>query len=132
MKRFFIKIATILFSFVLLCSYTACVNSKEGTANIIPQDSIRYTGLKFGNVIDEGKQAVFLNFNSAYLVIKIEIEGVLLDKNGNTIYTFDTTMEFGSPTKKPEVSIRIDANLIKSVKSASFTKIKGYTKEEIS
>ncbi len=132
MKRFFIKIATILFSFVLLCSCTACFNSNEETTNIIPQDSISYTSLEFGNVIYEGKQAVFLNFNSAYPVIKIEIEGVLLDKNGNTIYTFDTTMNFGSPSNNPDVPIRIDANLIKSVKSASFTKIKGYTKEEIS
>lgn len=132
MKRIFIKIATILFSFVLLCSFTACFNFNKEPTNIIPQDSISYTSLEFGNVIDEGKQAVFLNFNSAYLVTKIEMEGVLLDKNGNTIYTFDTTMNLGSPSNKPKVPIRIDANLIKSVKSASFTKIKGYTKEQIS
>ena len=98
---------------------------------MIPQNNIRYTYFEFGNVIDEGKQAVFFNFSSDYIVSEMEIAGVLLDINGNTIYTFDTTTTFGSSSKNPKPHIRIDANLIKNVVSASFTEIKAYTTEEV-
>ena len=131
MKKGFMRIVISLLGFILLFSLGACSGSNEEKRNMIPQNNIRYTYLEFGNVIDEGKQAVFFNFSSDYIVSEMEIAGVLLDINGNTIYTFDTTTTFGSPSKNPEPHIRIDANLIKNVVSASFTEIKAYTTEEV-
>ena len=40
-------------------------------------------------------------------------------------------MNFGTPSKNPELAIRVDKDLISKVKSVSFTKIKAYTTEEI-
>ena len=94
-------------------------------------NNISYTHLEFGNAVDEGKQAVFFNFSSDFIVIKMEINGVLLDKSGDTIYSFDTALTFSSPSINPKFPIRIDANLIKNVNSASFTKIKAYTTQEV-
>ncbi len=131
MKKILIKIVVLLLSFVLFCSCSSNSNSNSENNNIIPQDKISYTHLEFGNVIDEGKQAVFLNFSSDYVVTKIEMKGTLLDKSGNTIHSFDTSMTLGSPSKNPDLPIQIDANLIKNVKSASFTTIKAYTTQEI-
>ena len=109
MEKILTKIILLLLGFSLLSFCVACSNDEK--INIIPQNSISYTHLEFGNVIDEGKQAVFFNFSSDYIVIKMEIDGILLDKNGNTICGFGTTLTFSPPSKNPEIPIRIDANL---------------------
>ena len=131
MKKLLTRIAILLLSFVFLCSFSSCLNTNEEKINTIPQNNINYTHLEFGNVIDEGKRAVFFNFTSDYIVSKMEIEGILLDRSGNTIYTFDNAISFGSPSNNPEFPITIDENLVKSVSSVSFTKIKAYTTQEL-
>ena len=114
------------------CTYSKYnEDTPEQTANEIPEQSITYTNFTFGNVIQDGKQAVYFNFLSDYTVTKIEIAGTLADKNGNIIHSFDTLITFGSPSNNPGVPITIDKELIKKVKSTSFTKIKAYTTEEI-
>ncbi|MBQ9118113.1 MAG: hypothetical protein IJY11_02810 [Clostridia bacterium] len=55
-----------------------------------------------------------------------------MDKNGNTVHSFDNTMNFNSPAKNPEFPILIEATLIKNINSASFTTIQAYTTQEIS
>ena len=99
--------------------------------NIIPENNINYSYLEIGNVIQDENQAVFFHFQSDYVVKKIEFAGSLLDKSGNEIYTFDTSMGFQTPSKTPYPSIRIDATLIKNVYSVSFTKVTAYTTETI-
>ncbi len=135
MKKTFNKIILLILSFVILFSFASCFNTDftSGTEkiNTIPQNNITYTHLEFGNVIDEGKQAVFLNFSSDYSVTKMEIAGSLLDKSGNSIYSFDSSINFVNPSKIPEFPIRIDASLINDVRSVNFTKITAYTTQEI-
>ena len=118
-----------------LASMSSCASPHENlpkhTANEIPEQSITYTNFTFGNVIQDGKQAVFFNFASDYTVTELEVVGSLLDKNNNVIHSFNTSMNFGTPSKNPELAIRIDKDLISKVKSVSFTKIKAYTTEEI-
>ena len=97
----------------------------------IPEGSIKYTHLEYGNVIQDGKQAIFLNFVSDYAVTELEIAGALLDNNGNEIYAFDTGVRFGTPSADPDLAIKIESNLIKNVKSVSFTKITAYTTEAL-
>ena len=120
---------------LVLASLSSCAPSHEDlpkqTANEIPEQSITYTNFTFGNVIQDGKQAVFFNFVSDYTITKLEVAGSLLDKDNNAIHSFDNSMNFGTPSKNPELGIRIDKDLISKVKSVSFTKIKAYTTEEI-
>ena len=106
-------------------------DSKKEPSNAIPEQSIAYTNFTFGNVIQDGKQAIFFNFVSDYTVTKIEIAGTLLDKDENVIHSFETSMTFGTPSYNPEMPLRIEAGLVKYVKSVSFTKIKAYTMEEV-
>ena len=113
------------------CASCSNFNDNDEKINVIPQNNISYTHLEFGNVVDEGKQAVFFNFSSDFIVIKMEINGVLLDKSGDTIYSFDTALTFSSPSINPKFPIRIDEKHIKNVNSASFTKIKAYTTQEV-
>ena len=133
MNKFLIRITLLLVCFSLLyfCASCSNFNDNDEKINVIPQNNISYTHLEFGNVVDEGKQAVFFNFSSDFIVIKMEINGVLLDKSGDTIYSFDTALTFSSPSINPKFPIRIDANLIKNVNSAAFTKIKAYTTQEV-
>ena len=131
MKKLLTRIAILILGFVFLCSFSSCLNTNEEKINTIPQNNISYTHLEFGNVIDEGKRAVFFNFTSDYIVSKMEIEGILLDRSGNTIYTFEDTISFGSPSNNPKFPIRIDENLVKNVSSVSFTKMKAYTTQEL-
>ncbi len=131
MKKF---LSTLILLTLILIACTSCAiyeDSNKETMVEIPNDSIRYTNFTFGNVIQDDKQAVFFNFISEYTVSKLEITGTLLDKNGNAIDSFDTSMSFGTPSQTPEMPIRIDQNLIKNVKSVSFTKITAYTTEKI-
>ena len=129
------KLLFVLISLTLVLStFFSCESyekPEKQTQNEIPEQSINYTNFTFGNVIQDGKQAVFFNFVSDYTVTKMETAGTLLDKNGNIIHSFDTAMTFGIPSDNPELAIRIDKELIKKVKNVSFTKIKAYTTEEI-
>ena len=128
------KFSIVFVLLVAVLTFFSCAvpqNSNKELMNEIPKDNISYINFTFGNVIDEGKQAVFFNFNSDYTVSKIEFAGALLDGDGNVIYSFDTSMNFGTQSCNPEPVIRIEADLIKSVKSVSFSKVKAYTKEEI-
>lgn len=68
-------------------------------------------------------------FLSDYTVT--EIASTLFDMNNNIIHSFDTSMNFTSPSYNPEMAIRIDKNLIKYVNSVSFTKIRAYTTQSI-
>ena len=61
----------------------------------------------------------------------MEIAGTLLDKKGNTIDTFETTINLGRPTNDPDIPIRVNADTIKYVYSVSFTTIKAYTTESL-
>ena len=127
----------LLSMFILLTLLVSIFSSCESyekpqkqTPTEIPEQSINYTYYTFGNVIQDGKQAVFFNFVSDYTITKLEVAGSLLDKDNNAIHSFDTSMNFGTPSKNPELAIRIDKDLISKVKSVSFTKIKAYTTEE--
>lgn len=120
---------------LMLFIFSSCVfnnDSKKETLNEIPEQSITYTNFTYGNVIQDGKQAIFLNFASDYTVDKIEIAGTLLDKEKNGIHIFETSRTFDTPPYNPELFIRIEAGLVKYVESVSFTKIKAYTTQSIS
>lgn len=134
MKKIF---SVILFvsATLMLFIFSSCVSnndSKKETLNEIPEQSITYTNFTFGNVIQDGKQAIFLNFASDYTVDKIEIAGTLLDKEKNGIHFFETSRTFDTSPYNPELFIRIEAGLVKYVESVSFTKIKAYTTQSIS
>ena len=134
MKKIF---SVILFvsATLMLFIFSSCVSnndSKKETLNEIPEQSITYTNFTFGNVIQDGKQAIFLNFASDYTVDKIEIAGTLLDKEKNGIHFFETSRTFDTPPYNLELYIRIEAGLVKYVESVSFTKIKAYTTQSIS
>ena len=134
MKKIF---SVILFvsATLMLFIFSSCVfnnDSKKETLNEIPEQSITYTNYTYGNVIQDGKQAIFLNFASDYTVDKIEIAGTLLDKEKNGIHYFETSRTFDTPPYNPELFIRIEAGLVKYVESVSFTKIKAYTTQSIS
>lgn len=131
MNKNIVGLFLLLLSIVTLCS---CVHNSEAEKekiHIIPEQNIKYTNFEFGNVIQDGKQAVFFAFVSDYAVTKIEVAGTLLDKNGDTVHAFDTAMQFGTPSKNPEIAIRIESGLIKYVKTVSFAKITAYTNEEV-
>lgn len=124
-------VSTILMLFVLSsCGFDN--DSKKETSNEIPEQCITYTNFTFGNVIQDGKQAIFFNFASDYTVTKIEIAGALLNKDKNSIHSFETSLTFATPSYNPELSLRIEAGLVKYVESVSFTKIKAYTTQSIS
>jgi len=129
MKKIIVTLIVSIFLILPACNTQQKTNEEK--LNLIPEGKISYTHFEIGNVIQDGKQAVFFNFSSDYTVNKIEIAGNLLDINGNTIYIFDTKMTFGTPTKNPEPSTRIEKDLIKQITSVSFTKITAYTAEEV-
>lgn len=129
-KKSFVVLVFIIAIFALLV-YLIYPKSNEPQMYEIPEQNITYTRYEIGNVIDEGKQAVFLCFKSDYEVASIEFAGELLDITGKTIYTFDSSLIYSSPTKNPRPAVRIDANLIEKVHSVSFSKIKAYTNQEI-
>ncbi len=130
-KSLIVSILTIFCVTIALvgCSYTTPTEEKTYE---IPEQNIKYIGFEFGNVIQDGKRAVFFNFKSDYSVVKIEFAGNLLDVNGETIYSFDTCMNFSQARKDPTPTIRIDKDLIYKVSSVSFTKTIAYTNETIS
>ena len=124
-----IILLTLLVSFFSSCEFYE--KPQEQAPNEIPEQNINYTNFTFGNVIQDGKQAVFLNFVSDYIVSKMEITGNLLDKSGNVIHSFDESITFGNPSYNPEMHIRIEAELVKYVADVSFTKIIAYTTQEV-
>ena len=81
----------VFFSLTLLVSIFSSCESYEKpqkqTPNEIPEQSIYYTHFTFGNVIQDGKQAVFFNFVSDYTITKLEVVGSLLDKDNNVIHS---------------------------------------------
>lgn len=127
-------ISIIFLILIMLFSLGACTpfqDSKKETVNEIPEQSITYTNFTLGNVIQDGKRAMFLNFASDYKVTKMEIAGTLLDKNETALHSFDTSMAFANPSYNPEMYIRIESGLVNYIKSVSFTKIKAYTTQEL-
>lgn len=124
----FVSIILMLF---VLSSCGSDNDSKQEASNEIPEQCITYTNFTFGNVIQDGKQAIFLNFASDYTVTKIEIAGALLDKDENSIHSFETSLTFATPSYNPELSVRIEVGLVKYIESVSFTKIKAYTAQSI-
>lgn len=123
-------ISIILMLFVFSSCWSDDDPPKE-TSNEIPEQSIAYTNFTFGNVIQDGKQAIFLNFASDYTVAKIEVAGTLLDKDKNTMYAFEKSVSFDTPSYNPELYLRIEAGLVKYIEDVSFTKIKAYTTQSI-
>ena len=127
------KISTIVVIIaVFITLITSCTPAPElDVENEIPTESIRYTHMEFGNVIDEGKRAVFFVFASEYSVSKMEIVGELLDREGNVIEQFDHAVSFSKPRKDTEMAIRIDKDLIEDIGGVTFTSIRAYTEEKI-
>ena len=123
------KLLLIFILLTLVVSIFSSCGSYE-VQNKVPEQSINYTYYTFGNVIQDGKQAVFFNFTSDYTITELDVAGCLLNKNNDVIHSFETSMNFGTPSKNPELPISIDKELIKEVKGVSFTKIKAYTMEE--
>lgn len=131
MKRNLIIIFLLLIFIFTLCSCEVHqAPSSTGPLKEIPKQSINYIDFTVGNVIQDGKQAIFFNFASDYVVEKMEIAGTLLDSYGNIIHSFDTLIKFGTPSYNPEMAVRVEKSIIKDVKSVSFSKIKAYTLEE--
>lgn len=117
--------------------YTFCVSRccfsqrKEQLLYEIPEQNIEYQGFEFGNVIDDGKRAIFFKFNSDYTVVQMEIAGVVIATNGDTLYEFDFSTNFSNVPTNPRPAIRLDKDLIIRVSYISFTKILAYTSEDI-
>lgn len=131
MKKFIILLILSVFSLLWLPSCSSNTTSNNDKSSIIPQENISYTNFTVGNVIQDGKQALFFNFVSDYTVTKMEIAGTLLDKEENAIHSFDVSRTFSAPSYNPELHVRIDKGLIKYVNSVTFTQIKAYTTEKI-
>lgn len=128
MKKTLGIVAVCLFSIFALCS---CAFGKSNEPNVIPEQNVKYTHFQFGNVIDEGKRAVYLNFDSDYSVSKLEIAGTFKDSKGKVVHSFDTKMSFGTASENPKMIVMVDKDLISRISSVSFTKIKAYTTEQI-
>lgn len=128
MKKFLATVILLTFSLTVLCS---CVNPNDPDEYKIPEQNIEYTYFTLGNVIQDGKRAVFFNFESNYTITKIEFTGYLLNSNGQAIHSFDSSISLGNGNKKPEVAIRVDADIVYDISSVSFTKIIAYTTEKI-
>lgn len=131
MKKLFSIFILLIFALCILTSCTSYEKNKKPTINEIPKQSIIYINFTLGNVIQEGKRAIFFNFVSDYTVTKMEIAGTLLDKDENVIHTFDASINFGASSYRPEFPLSIDANLVRCVKSVSFTKTKAYTTQSL-
>lgn len=125
----------LIFNFLLLSFMflTSCVEPKKGEDPIylIPSEKIVYTGFEFGNVIQDGKQAVFFSFTSPYLVSKIRIIGTFLDFNGNELVDFENAISFTTPSNQFQAHVRVEKEYIKKIKSVNFIQIEAYTKENI-
>lgn len=128
MKKFLTIIALLT---LFLLTFSSCSSPDEPKEYQIPSQEITYSHFEIGNVIDQGKQAIFLCFESEYPVSKIQATGSLLDKNGNTIYTFDSSLSFDTPSNTPDLFIRVEPNIVNNLRSISFTNITAYTKEKI-
>ncbi len=126
-------IICILLSTTLFTLFSCSANTEKNNPALteIPEQSINYTNFTLGNVIQDGKQAIFLCFVSDYTVSSIEVSGALLDKDQKVIYSFEHSSSFRSPSYNPELAIRVESGLIKYVNSVTFTEIKAYTTEKV-
>ena len=127
-------LSIIIFISLVLLVFNSCTidNSKEETKEyLIPEENIKYLYLELGNVIQDGKRAIFFHFSSDYLVSRMEIAGTLTDLSGNTIHSFENSLTFSTPSYTPEMSIRTDADIVKSTNGVSFATIKAYTQQNI-
>lgn len=131
MKKAFSVFVVLLIISATLCSCNFLPSGTDKSENIIPEQNISYEKFTMGNVIDEGKRAIFINFSSDYAVSKIEVAGSFLDINGNEVYKFSINKEFTTQTKNPEIYERIDAKLTNNIYSIKFTTIKAFTTETI-
>lgn len=134
MRRLIKIIAVVIGVVAVMCMCTACmdINSNSDKVYEIPQSSISYVDFEIGNVIDEGKQAVFFNFVSDFPVKKIEAKGTLYDKDGGALQAINISLSFATPSRTPEPVVRVEAGLVKYIASVSFSEIKAYTTEKIS
>ena len=128
MKKFLATVILLTFSLTVLCS---CVNPNDPDEYKIPEQNIEYTYFTLGNVIDNGKRAVFFNFESDYIVTKMEFAGNLMNSSGQVIHSFDSSTNLGNGKINPEVAISIDADIAKNVRSVSFSKLNAFTTEKI-
>ena len=125
MKKFFVICLTII---IMLAACTSCQFSNEKK---IPDGGIKYQSIGFGNVIQDGEVAIYLYFKSDYPVCKMEYAGTLLDGRGNTLCTFDKTLNFDTPTQNPTAILFANSSVIKTGVAVSFTKVVAYTTEDI-
>ena len=112
---------------LMLILFALCSCQSSASKQDAQDTKVNYTGYSFGNVITDGEIAVFFDFDSDYMVNKMEIAGSLLDRNGNSIHAFDTAMSLDPATNHPSPAIMVDVGIIKDISSVSFTKIKAYT-----
>lgn len=132
MRKIFTRFLAFIFMLISLSFCFSCSGGDtEGKKYVVPEQSISYTGLSRGNVIDEGKIAFYINFSSEYEVIEIEGKGSLVDINGNTVQSFDTSLFFNKGTKNPKLIVRVDESVFTRIVSVSLTEVKAYTTEKI-
>ncbi len=120
----------IIFMFSLCFILPACKDTTP-KENLVPENSINYEGIGLGNVIHEGKRAIYLYFSSEYSITRIEASGFLLSPTGQRVFPFNDNISLSPSTTNPAFTIMIDASLASSVSSASFTNIKAYTHSKI-
>ena len=111
---------------VILASLCSCAEAELQTKPI-PNQNIEYDHFEVGNVLNDGELAIFFFFESDYKVSEMEIEGDLLDYNGNSIHHFEAKMELSPPTNQPSLTIFVDKNLILNIAAVSCKTIKAYT-----
>lgn len=132
MKNIFMRFLAFILMLVLLSFCFSCSSvDTEEKKYVVLEQSISYTGLSRGNVIDEGKVGFYINFSSEYEVVEIEGKGSLVDIDGNIIQSFDTSLSFNKGTKKPMLIVMVEESVFKRIVAASITEVKAYTTEKI-
>lgn len=125
---FFPILIIFMFSF---CFILPACKENEPKENLVPESSINYVGIGLGNVIDEGKRAIFIYFSCEYPITKLKASGFLLNPSGQTVLTFNETTTLSPARTNPSIVIRVDTNIVYNISSASITSIKAYTKSNI-
>ncbi len=135
MKKNSSLLLLIMIIFGCVLSLVSCDKENIGKTeieeyNIIPDYNISYIGFSKGNVIQDGKQALFLKFSSDYNVIKMNASGHLLDISGAVIYDF-STVTIATNSKNPEIHIREDYSIIQSTVNVIIDNVNSYTNENL-
>ncbi|MBR6736873.1 MAG: hypothetical protein IKL82_00710 [Clostridia bacterium] len=130
MKRI-IALLTLMVSIFTLTSCSLFEDNSKPKYNEVPQESIEFTSIIHGNVIQDGKVGIMLTFTSNYDVIKIEAVGALVNASGETVIEFEKDIHYGTASKNPKIVIRVDEAVFRSIRTAKFTSVKAYTLEEI-